>query len=113
GDNLLWEKPGNADDGKGGDGVGQVMNGMAKLLDSDKTLTYDPNTKTFNRDDWANSPRVGNVVLYDYEAYKDPGINQVRVVNFARVYFSRDENKGAGPNKPYTVYGRIFPIEGM
>jgi Flp pilus assembly protein TadG len=112
GDDLLWEKPGNNKDAQGGDGVGQVRNGMEKLLNSDN-LTYDEVTKKFSRDDWASSPRVGNVALYDYDLFKNSGTNQVRVVNFARVYFSHDENKGASPNNPYTVWGRIFPLEGL
>lgn len=111
GDTLLWEKPGNVTDGKGGDGLGQVRKGMEALLSSDN-LSYDPITKTFSRDDWTSSPRVGNVVLYDY-AEKNSGTNLVRVVNFARVYFSHDENKGASAKNPYTVWGRIFPMEGM
>jgi hypothetical protein len=111
GDSLLWEKPGNATDGQGGDGLGQVRNGMKKLLDSDPGLTYV--NGSFNRDDWASSPRVGNVVIYNYNEMKTTGTNQLRVKNFARVFFSHDENQGASPNKPYTVWGRVFPIEGL
>jgi hypothetical protein len=111
GDELLWEKPGNTQDGQGGDGLGQVTNGMKELLKQDTDLVYNPITKSFNRDDWASSVRVGNVVLYDHDAFKDTGTNQIRVVNFARVYFSHDENQGANPNKPYTVWGRVFPVQ--
>jgi hypothetical protein len=111
-DELLWEKPGSATGGQGGDGVGQVMNGMKDLLASDN-LTYDPATKTFSKEEWWSSPRVGNVVLYDYDSYKDPGINQIVVKNFARVYFSHDSGQAGNPNNPYTVWGRIFPMEGL
>ena len=113
-DELLWEKPGNVTDGKGGDGLGQVRKGMEKLLGSDPGLMYDTGTGTFNRDDWASSPRVGNVVLYDSDLFdKTSGTGQVQVTNFARVFFSHDENKGASSAKPYTVWGRIFPMEGL
>jgi hypothetical protein len=112
-DNLLWEKPGNVTDGRGGDGNGQVRNGMNRLLASDTGLSYNESTGTFNRDDWASSPRVGSVVLYDYDAYKDPGINQIRVSNFARVFFSHTTGQAANPNNPYTVWGRVFPLDGL
>jgi hypothetical protein len=112
-DNLLWEKPGNVTDGRGGDGHGQVKNGMDRLLASDTGLSYNESTGTFNRDDWASSPRVGSVVLYDYDAYKDPGINQIRVSNFARVFFSHTTGQAANPNNPYTVWGRVFPLDGL
>jgi Flp pilus assembly protein TadG len=112
GDTLLWEKPGNVTDGKGGDGHGMIKNAMDELLDMDKTLVYTDGSG-FNREDWANSPRVGNVVLYDYDAYKDPGINQIRVSNFARVYFSHTTGQAANPKDPYTIWGRVFPLDGM
>jgi hypothetical protein len=117
GDNLLWEKPGSANPGQGGDGVGQVMNGMKELLDHPPLTWNDgPNGHvdgSFVQEDWASSKRVGNVVLYAGTEGKEPGTNQVEVVNFARVYFSHDENKGANPNEPYTVWGRIFPVDGQ
>lgn len=108
GDELLWEAPGNITDGQGGDGHGRVQNGMRELL-KNPPLTWDPVAGKFVEEDWASSPRVGNVVLYDRDTFKDPGIAQVRVVNFARVYFEDGfMNKGT-----YTVTGRIFPIEGL
>jgi hypothetical protein len=118
GDELLWEKPGNVKDGQGGDGHGQVKKGMDALLASDPNLVYNETTGKFNRngvidDDWASSTRVGNVVLYDYDLYKDPGINQVKVTNFARVYFSHTTGQAANPNNPYTVWGRVFPLDGL
>jgi hypothetical protein len=112
-DNLLWEKPGSAQPGQGGDGVGQVMNGMEKLIASDPNLSYDDFTGSFNRDDWASSPRVGNVVVYDYDVFKEAGINQVRVTDFARVFFSHTTGQAANPQNPYTVWGRVFPMEGL
>ena len=117
-DELLWEKPGNAQPGQGGDGVGQVRNGMEKLLASDPTLEYDPESPSgFSRDgvpeyNWGDSPRVGNVVIYNYDEMKASGTSDLRVLNFARVFFDYDENKGANPNNPYTVWGRVFPAAG-
>jgi hypothetical protein len=113
GDELLWEKPGNIKDNQGGDGVGQVMKGMEKLLASDDSLAYNTTSKSFNRETWASSPRVGNVVLYDYDLFKDPGINQVKVTNFARVFFSHTTGQAGNPNNPYTVWGRVFPLDGL
>jgi Flp pilus assembly protein TadG len=110
-DELLWEKPSSAQ-GHSGDGVGQVMNGMNDLLASDPYLAYDEPTESFNRLDWESSPRVGRVVLYDRDQYNN-GTGQVRVTNFATVYFSHTTGRAGNPNNPYTVWGRIFPAQGL
>jgi Flp pilus assembly protein TadG len=110
-DELLWEKP-SQEQGHSGDGVGQVMNGMRDLFNSDN-LEYNPDSDPpWSRDDWASSKRVGRVVTYDREAYTS-GTKQIVVKNFLTVYFSHTTGQAGNPNNPYTVWGRIFPAAGL
>jgi hypothetical protein len=118
-DLLLWEKPGSGKDKDGepknnsGEGWGQVKKGVEELIDEDPTLKWDA-VKGFTRnnkpvDDWASSPRVANIILYDRDEFVS-GVNQLKVMDFARVFFHRTVGNGVNNFEVKVV---LLPAQGV
>ena len=64
-------------------------------------------------EEWRSSCRVGTLVVYDPATYSSSGAGTVRVVNFMTVFFTRTTGQANNPNRPFTVYGRLFPYVGV
>ena len=96
--------------------LGQVRNGFNDLIASDPTLTWTPNGpyEGFNREDWASSPRVAVVPLYDPATsnYAPGGTGTLHVTGFLTVFFSHMQR--TRPPRPHDqVFGVVLKTVGV
>lgn len=90
--------------------VGQVFNGFDQLVSYDPHLTWSPTGQYdgFDREHWAESPRVAVIALYDHTTVIGTGTGTLQITGFLRVFFHRRTNP---PN--VELYGVILPASGI